>query len=102
MAPHDEVERELQRVVDRLTSMPLAKAVQSQQACLTAGEVLLRETRRIDPDVPDAPLPTLGPQGLGAMIAVLGRDYLAAARHHEAVDDAPVVEALVALRRSLP
>lgn len=101
MDQYDEVARELDRVVDRLNSMPLTKAAQAHDACYVAAEALRRQTRLIDPDMPDEPLPDLAPQGLGALIAVLGRDWLTAARASQA-DPAPTLEALTTLRRALP
>ncbi len=96
MDQFDEVERELDRVVDRLNSMPLAKAAQAHDACYVAAEALRRQTRLVDPAMPDEPLPDLAPQGLGALIAVLGADWLRAARAAEA-DSAPMLEALTTL-----
>lgn len=98
-----DLERELGRVVDRLTSMPLAKAASASEDCRRACLVIVEQTRRLTDDIPaDADLPALGPQGLGAMVAVLGNDYLAAARRSPAPDLAPVLDALVRLRRALP
>jgi hypothetical protein len=98
-----ELERELDRVVDRLTTMPLSKAGQATQPCREAAEVLVAQTRTLTAEIPvDAVVPDLGPQGLGAMIAVLGHDYLDAARASSEPDLDPVLDALVALRRALP
>lgn len=98
-----ELERELGRVVDRLTTMPVARAEQSKPACRLAAEVIVRETRRLTDEIPaDAAVPDLGPTGLGAMIAVLGRDYLDAADASADADPGRVIEALVDLRRALP
>ncbi len=97
------VDRELQRVVDRLNSMPLAKAATASDDVRVAAEVLLEQLRRLDPAVPpDATLPDLGPQGLGAMIAVLGQDWQDAARASSDPDTGTVLDALVELRRALP
>lgn len=101
MDRYDEVERELDRVVDRLTSMSLAKAAQAHDACYVAAEALREQTRLIDPDMPDERLPDLAPQGLGALIAVLGSDWLDAARASGS-DPQAVLDALVTLRRALP
>jgi hypothetical protein len=101
----DDVERELGRVVDRLTSMPLAKAALATEDCHRAAEVVVAQTRLLSDDIPaDSQVPDLGPQGLGAMIAVLGGDYLDAARASGSgpVDPGPVLDALVSLRRALP
>jgi hypothetical protein len=98
-----ELERELNRVVDRLTSMPLARAESAAADCRRAALVLIEQTRRLTDDIPiDAALPELGPQGLGSMLAVLGGDYLTAARASSEPDLGPALDALVALRRALP
>jgi hypothetical protein len=98
-----DLERELGRVVDRLTSMPLAKAASAADDCRRAGLVIVEQTRLLTDDIPaDADLPELGPQGLGAMLAVLGTDYLAAARRTPDADVSAVTAALVDLRRALP
>ena len=47
-----EVERELDRVVDRLMSMPLAKASPATPDVMSAADALLDHCRRIDPQVP--------------------------------------------------
>jgi hypothetical protein len=99
----DDVERELWRVVDRLNSLPLTKAAAATSDVYAAAHVLLNQTRRLDPAVPaDAGLPNLAPQGLGAMVAVLGGDWLDAARASSEPDIDPVLDALVTLRRALP
>jgi hypothetical protein len=99
---HD-VERELDRVVDRLMSMPLAKASTAMPDVMGAAQALLDHCRLIDPQVPDdAMLPSLAPQGLGPLIAVLGTDWLAAARTSTAPDSDGVLDVLVRLRRALP
>ena len=98
-----EVERELDRVVDRLMSMPLAKASPATPDVMSAAGALLDHCRRIDPHVPaDAALPSLAPQGLGPLIAVLGTDWLAAAPTSPDPDCDGVLDVLVRLRRSLP
>lgn len=98
-----ELERELTRVVDRLNSMPLARAEGAAAGCRDAALVLVEQTKLLTDEIPaDAALPSLGPQGLGAMLAVLGKDYLDAARASTQRDVSPVVDALASLRRSLP
>ncbi len=98
-----ELERELDRVVDRLTSMPLARAEGAAADCRTAALVIVDQTRALGDEIPvDAELPELGPQGLGAMIAVLGTDYLDAVRRAPDADVSVVTAALVELRRALP
>jgi len=98
-----DVERELDRVVDRLMSMPLAKAETAAPDVTTAAQELLAQCRTIDPQVPaNASLPTLAPQGFGPLIAVLGSDWLAAARTAADPDSDALLDILVRLRRSLP
>jgi hypothetical protein len=97
------LERELDRVVDRLTSMPLARAQQAAADCRRAALVIVEETRVLTREIPDdATVPDLGPQGQGAMLAVLGADYVAAARRSPDADVSIVTDALVELRRALP
>jgi len=99
----NDVQRELDRIVDRLTSMPLHRAATTTADCRHAAGILLEQTRLITDDIPpDAQVPALAPQGLGALIAVLGRDYLDAARAASEPDLDPVLAALVELRRALP
>ena len=99
---HD-VERELDRVVTRLSTMPLAKAAQAEDAVHAAATALVESCRLLDPRVPaDATPPWLGAQGYGPLIAVLGGDWLAAARTAEHLDAGSVLDILVTLRRSLP
>lgn len=98
-----EVERDLNRVVDRLNSMPLRRAEGAAADCRRAALVIVEQTRLLTDEIPaDAALPRLGPQGLGAMLAVLGTDYLDAARRAPHADASVVTAALVDLRRALP
>lgn len=98
-----ELESELTRVVDRLTSMPLARAERATEDCRRAALVIVDQTRALSDEIPaDAVLPDLGPQGLGAMLAVLGNDYLDAVRRVPHADVSVVTAALVSLRRALP
>ncbi len=97
----DDIERELRRVVDRLTALPLDRLTGAGPDCRRAAEVLVDHTRAFDAAIPaDARLPELQPHGLGAMLAVVGRDYLAVA--DEDADSDAVLDALVTLRRALP
>ena len=97
----DEVERELQRVVDRLNSMPLTKVTLAAADVQACAETLVREGRELGVPIPaDADLPALQPQGFGSMIDVLGEDCLRAADSDG--DLTGVLEALITLRRSLP
>ena len=98
-----ELRRELDRVVDRLNGMPLARAEAAAADCRGAALVIVDPTRQLTDEIPDdAVVPALEPQGLGAMLAVLGSDYLAAAARSPAADVSDVTAALVALRRALP
>jgi hypothetical protein len=99
----DDLTVELRRVVDRLDSMPLARASAAGPACRRTALLLVARTRELTADIPaDAVVPDLGPQGLGSMIAVLGREYIEAARATRTADLGPVLAALVELRRALP
>ena len=99
----DQVEAELRRIVDRLTTMPLTRAESVADSCRELGEFLVAQTRLLTDEIPvDARVPSLRPSGLGAMIAVLGHDYLDAARAAHDADVTPVLDRLVETRRSLP
>lgn len=96
-----ETERELQRVVDRLNSMPLTKAAVAGPAVEECAVALVAAGRSLGVPIPaDAELPSLAPQGFGSLIAVLGRDCLEAAG--EQGDLTTVHAALVSLRHALP
>ena len=98
-----DVERELQRVVDRLASLSLAKVRGCSDDVLEAAAFILGEDRRLGADIPHgSTLPQLGPHGVGALLAVVGRDYLQTAKAAPGADIRPVLDRLVALRRSLP
>jgi hypothetical protein len=99
----DDLQVELRRVVDRLDSMPLARATAAGPACRRTAHLIVARTRELTTDIPsDAVVPDLGPQGLGSMMAVLGRDYIDAAKATRTADLGPVLAALVELRRALP
>ena len=103
MTDLDAVERELGRVVDRLNSMPLSRAGSAVDDVRTTAALVVDQTRLLTDAIPSqAELPRLGPQGLGAMLAVVGHDYLDAARASSEPDVSPVLDALVSLRRVLP
>jgi len=106
MATDDELQAlqtELDRVVDRLNGMPLYRAATATDTCYAAAEEILERTREIDSEVPaDAVLPRLEPHGLGSLLAVIGRDYLKAAKAAPLSDVRPVTDRLIELRRSLP
>jgi hypothetical protein len=98
---YEDIERELRRVVDRLTTLSLDRLATCGPDCRRTADVLVAHTRALDPEVPvGAAVPDLGPQGLGAMLAVLGRDYLAVVDSDPEAGD--VLAALVTLRRALP
>jgi hypothetical protein len=98
-----EVERELGRIVDRLNSMPLPKVASASDDVHDTAEFLVAQTRLLGDSPPaEATLPRLAPQGLGAMLAVIGHDYVDAARASSEPDVDPVLNALVELRRALP
>jgi hypothetical protein len=98
-----ELERELGRVVDRLSSMSLDRARTTSADCRRAALAILEQTRALTDEIPgDASVPDLAPQGLGAMLAVLGTDYLVAAQQTPGADVSAVTAALVELRRALP
>ena len=97
------LERELNRVVDRLTTMPHSRAEGAATDCRRAALVIVERTRLLTDEIPvEAALPEPGPHGLGAMLAVLGSDYLAAARQASQPEVSDVTAALVELRRALP
>jgi hypothetical protein len=98
-----ELDTELARVVDRLSSLPLTKVALVRDDCHETAVRLVEETRRLTDDIPvHAEVPRLEPQGVGALIAVLGRDYREAAKAAPESDVSQVVAWLVELRRSLP
>ena len=99
-----DLERELDRVVDRLTSMPLAKAASAADDCRRACLVIVEQTRRLTDDIPaDADLPRAGTAGTRRH-GRRPRERLPR-RGAEVASDAdlaPVIDALVGLRRALP
>ena len=106
MAAEDDLHQfdlELARVVDRLNGMPLARAATATDSCYAVAEFLLDRTRDLTDEIPaGASLPRLAPAGLGALIAVLGRDYRDAVQAAPGTDVSAAVDRLVGLRRSLP
>ena len=90
-------------MVDRLTSMPLAKAEDCADSTHAVALVILDQTRQFDPSIPaGAALPRVGLTAAAAQLAVIGQDYLAAARRTPDADSSIVLGALSSLRRSLP
>ncbi len=97
------LETELERVVDRLNSMSLQRAATATESCYAVAEEMLAQTRLLDGQVPaKVTLPRLEPHGLGSLLAVLGRDFLEAAKATPLSDVQPVTDRLIELRRSLP
>jgi len=98
-----EVERELRRVVDRLGALPLARAAAAAGDVQVCARRLVTVGRRLGVPIPtDAQVPDLGPSGLAALIAVLGRDCLDAVPQGDAHGLQDMHAALVELRRTLP
>ena len=98
-----EFEVELDRIVDRLNAMPLGRVESAADECHAVADYLLARTRELTGDIPDdAVLPRVGPQAVGAQLAVIGRDYLTAMASAPVTDVRPALYQLVALRRSLP
>lgn len=94
---------ELGRIVDRLNTMPLARAATVSADCYAVANLVLEQTRALTDEIPaEATLPDLEAHGLGALVNVLGRDYENAAKAAPRADIGPVVDRLVELRRSLP
>lgn len=92
----DELRRELERITDRLGSMPLARASGCADDVHATAAVVVEMTG----EHPAEDLPRLAPQGLAALIAVVGRDYLQTPEDDER--DRLVRDRLAALRRALP
>jgi hypothetical protein len=95
-AGREDIARELERIVDRLGSMPLARA----QGCDDAVHATAAAIVDLTGEHPSADLPHLQAHALGPLLAVVGHDYLATPQNDER--DQQVVDLLVALRRDLP
>ena len=91
-----ELERERERVVHRLASMPLVRATGCVELVHTAAMRLVELAGERDP----ADLPVLAPQGLAAQVAVVSADLLALP--DDADRDAAALAVLTELRRALP
>lgn len=91
----DDFQTELNRVVERLRTMPLTKL----QTCTpdawgTAQQILL-----LTPDTPPQ-LPQIADHACGDQFAVIGQDFLKSANEEAAIAEATA--ALIELRRILP
>jgi ABC-type hemin transport system substrate-binding protein len=105
VSEREEIAKELRRVVDRLDSMPVARAQTVAEQCHTVARTIVERTSRVTDAIPQGTeLPRVGPTALGAQIAVVGRDYLRAtsAQPDADADASVVLDTLVDLRRSLP
>ena len=103
MSDLDDVATELRRIVDRLNSAPLTKVEPLIPRCHELAVFLVDRTRALGAAIPlDAEVPLVGSSATGAQLAVLGRDYLEAARTTGQSETADVLERLAALRRELP
>lgn len=104
----EEVARELARVTERLGSMPLPRLATTTGAVYECARALVHAGRTLGVPIPaDVEPPELRPQAYGDLIAVLGHDCLDAAGATAPHPDREAglqaaLDALVALRRSLP
>ncbi len=99
----DEIEVEAERIVNRLTTMPIARIDEALiERVRDAAQRIVQLTP--DPARPsNASMPKVGVSALGSQVMVAVRDYLdmrTAASDDAAV--AEVAEILTQLRRSLP
>jgi hypothetical protein len=92
---HGTFERELQRVVDRLRTMPLTKVQAAADDAYRTAEHLVALT----PDVP-RDVPRIADHAAGDQLAVVGHDFLVAQQDEAAIAEATA--ALVKLRQALP
>jgi len=92
----DDLARELQRVVDRLGSMPLTRANGCEEVVHSTAAAIVD----LSGEHPSAALPHLQVHALGSLVAVVGRDYLNIPENDER--DQQVLDLLIALRRALP
>lgn len=95
-AMREDITRELDRIVDRLSTMPLTRA-QGCEAVVHSTAVTIVDLTGVHTS---ADLPHLQAHALGSLLAVVGRDYLVTARNDER--DQQVLDLLIALRRELP
>ena len=97
---HEEVDVEADRIVNRLTTMPIGRI---DEALIEQVRDAAQRIVDLTPDPsrpPSARMPKVGPSALGAQVAVVVREYLD--MRTAASDDAAVAEVLTQLRRSLP
>ena len=92
----EECHRELQRVVDRLGAMPLARA----QGCVDIVHEACRRLVALAGEHDPGELPRLAAHGLAAQVAVTGHDLLALPP--DGARDAATLGVLTDLRRALP
>jgi len=95
-AVREDIARELERIVDRLGSMPLTRAIGCEEVVHSTAAAIVDLTG----EHPSAALPHLQVHALGSMVAVVGRDYLNIPENDER--DQQVLDLLIALRRALP
>ncbi|MCX8527627.1 MAG: hypothetical protein ORN20_05745 [Candidatus Nanopelagicales bacterium] len=95
-AVREDIVRELERIVDRLGSMPLTRAHECEARVHSTAEAIVDLTAERS----SRELPHLKAHALGPMVAVVGRDYLDIPGNDER--DQQVLDLLIALRRALP
>ena len=96
----EEIDVEADRIVNRLTAMPIAKI---DEALIERVREAAQRIVDLTPDPsrpPNASMPRVGASALGAQVAIAVRDYVD--MRTAASDDAAVAEILTQLRRSLP
>ena len=96
----EEIDVEADRIVNRLTAMPIAKI---DEALIERVREAAQRIVDLTPDPsrpPNASMPRVGASALGAQVAIAVRDYVD--MRTAASDDAAVAEILTLLRRSLP
>ena len=94
-----EFERELNRVVDRLRGMTIARLPASADLAYATAQRLLSMTIAAGDNLPAEP-PRLGDHAAGDQLAVIAHDFMALQPSDEEV--AAATELLTELRRSLP
>lgn len=95
-----DVEIEADRIVNRLTTMPIGRI---DEALIERVRDAAQRIVDLTPDPsrpPSASMPKVGASALGAQVAIAVRDYLD--MRTAASDDAAVAKILMQLRRSLP